>query len=36
VHYFDRKDLKDILSICAEAEEQVLASEGMSVEVGED
>src|SRR4051794_6569349 len=36
VHYFDRKDLKDILSICDEAEEQILASTGMSQEVVED
>ena len=36
VHYFDRKDLKDVHAVCDEAEEQILSSGEMAVEVGED
>ena len=36
VHYFDRKDLNDIRSICQTAEEEILSEAGMEVVVGED
>ena len=36
VHYFDRKDLKDVQAICDEAEEEILSANGMSQEVGVD
>jgi hypothetical protein len=36
VHYFDRQDLKDVHSICDEAEKHILSLDGMTVEPGED
>ncbi len=36
VHYFDRKDLDDIRSICTVAEEEILSAEGMVAVVDED
>ena len=36
VHYFDRKDLKDVHLVCDEAEQEILAIQGMTQEVNED
>ncbi len=36
VHYFDRKDLDDIRSLCQAAQEEILGAEGMEVVAGED
>ena len=36
MHYFDRQDLRDVRSVCDEAEEQILELEGMTAVAGED
>ena len=36
VHYFDRKDLDDVRSICNTAEEELLSADGMVEAVDED
>jgi hypothetical protein len=36
VHYFDRKDLDDVRSICNTAEEELLSADGMVAAVDED
>jgi hypothetical protein len=35
-HFFDQKDLADVVSIASEAQDQILALEGMTTDAGED
>lgn len=36
VHYFDRRDLKDVRAVCDQAESEISSLEGMTVAAGED
>lgn len=35
-HYFDRRDLADVVTVCREAEDRILQLEGMTQAAGED